>query len=865
MAVGSTPRWALIISRSAEGQPRYVLPGLAAAFASIVVLLAWMPKAAGPVALLVLSLLAASRPGWLLALALNGFFVYLAALDLGGYEPGKRLTGAYYAALGVLMLWAAWRNRVVLEERLRVRTRLLTAWLVAAAALSAWFLANAALFREGGDEPQRFAGLLVFSTLPAVLLVLGFRRESLEELRDGLVGLGLVLAVAIGAALAAGRGAEAGRLSPISDLDPINASLVPTVGAVAALTYRPSSRRGFIAQVAVLTVLVGAAIASGSRGPLIALFIAVLFLGILGGRMLASLVALVFVLGAGLGGIVAFSVGTSEYLENLKNEIQRLKTDSTEVQRDDEHVLPAFLPSRFPRQFVLAGDLRPTFLEGKFRAILTSMSGTIIAVREVENLRANQWTTFSIGINRAQLPHQFRVLVRHDGVTDNRFVLRNMRVLFRASNYQLDILSDDPVGYWRLGERGGTTVRDWSRNRHDGTYNGSPRASATGALRANGDAAVVFNGVNQAVAIHAPALKSLRAVSVEAWIFLYPGRGMKSIVRQGLGTDLQYGLFVDPASGSLAYYYYDGSFAAIRTPSGAVSRRRWHHVVLVRERDGRTVTFYVDRRPVYRAVARTVPVGVGGVMGIAGGLSQSQLLRGRVDEVAIYRYPLSEDQIRSHFERGRRAGTRAVSLKIRKTAASGVAWTDGYELVLPGDRRGALLPQWPGLPRQPAPVMPISTVSMRWKWISDALTAFPDKPIFGHGISALPVQSGQTREPRRARGRVYPHNDLAEAAYSLGLLGLIPFVLLILLPAVAHFRMDRGAMDRDVYLLTLGLFVFAFVESNFSGEIGADGLLWSSCALSLGLYADAERSKGAPAFAPSRDRTGGRRDATRAR
>nr|MBA3366290.1 hypothetical protein [Actinomycetota bacterium] len=46
--------------------------------------------------------------------------------------------------------------------------------------------------------------------------------------------------------------------------------------------------------------------------------------------------------------------------------------------------------------------------------------------------------------------------------------------------------------------------------------------------------------------------------------------------------------------------------------------------------------------------------------------------------------------------------------------------------------------------------------------------------------------------------------------------------------------------DPDALFL-VSLFLFAFVASNLSGEIGADALLWSSGALAVGLYG-AERS-----------------------
>jgi hypothetical protein len=50
-----------------------------------------------------------------------------------------------------------------------------------------------------------------------------------------------------------------------------------------------------------------------------------------------------------------------------------------------------------------------------------------------------------------------------------------------AGVYRSDVLADNPVGYWRLGETSGTTATDETANNHSGTYQNGVTLGAAGA------------------------------------------------------------------------------------------------------------------------------------------------------------------------------------------------------------------------------------------------------------------------------------------------------------------------------------------------------------------------------------------------
>ncbi len=139
---------------------------------------------------------------------------------------------------------------------------------------------------------------------------------------------------------------------------------------------------------------------------------------------------------------------------------------------------------------------------------------------------------------------------------------------------------------------------------------------------------------------------------------------------------------------------------------------------------------------------------------------------------------------------------------------------------------------------------PISTLSVRRHWIEDAVRETPERPIFGHGVGMFEDNTPEARLMGVDGQRTYPHNTFVEAAYSLGVLGLLAYVAFVGSAAggARRGRPQPGREQRAGGSFALALGVFAFVNTNVSGEIGSDALLWSAVAVALALYAESTRS-----------------------
>jgi O-antigen ligase len=250
-------------------------------------------------------------PPWTLALSLNGFFLYLAALRLVGRAPRTATTGAWYALVGLLCLVGVWLNRETLIRRLAARSRPATTYFLAGVVLAGWFLLNVVLLSHGSLS-RTLAALLVLWTLPSALLALSLPREAIRPAAAGIGALGVLFALIELGVLA--HDPHAARFSPIAHLDPISAGQIPALGAIALLAVTPRTRMQEVARTVAVAVLCASTVLPGSRGPVVALCVAVVVAVAFLRRRTWLLLGPAIVAGLALGYGGSRLVGSSDYL-----------------------------------------------------------------------------------------------------------------------------------------------------------------------------------------------------------------------------------------------------------------------------------------------------------------------------------------------------------------------------------------------------------------------------------------------------------------------------------------------------------------------------------------------------------------------
>ncbi|HEX9415158.1 MAG TPA: LamG domain-containing protein [Gaiellaceae bacterium] len=208
---------------------------------------------------------------------------------------------------------------------------------------------------------------------------------------------------------------------------------------------------------------------------------------------------------------------------------------------------------------------------------------------------------------------------------------RPARLVTRATSYRDLVVSASPTSYWPLDEKGGTTAED-TMKADNGTYAGNVKLGQRGAVP--GGTAIGLDGKTGRVRLGRVA----NAHSIELWAkstSLINGAAFSN--RNGVHAYTFLG-----GNGGLAFSYDDYSIFA-----APISNGRWHHVVYTYDSATSTGKVYVDGQLSSFAVYPRREGGADASIGYDASLRT--YFKGQIDEVAVYPYVLSLDQVRSHY------------------------------------------------------------------------------------------------------------------------------------------------------------------------------------------------------------------------
>jgi hypothetical protein len=232
------------------------------------------------------------------------------------------------------------------------------------------------------------------------------------------------------------------------------------------------------------------------------------------------------------------------------------------------------------------------------------------------------------------------------------------------------VLEDDPVGYWRFGESGGTTAIDEVGQAHPGTYHGGFTLGVAGI--AGSDGALGLDGASGCVVI-GDAFRFAGRVpfSVEAWVKLeaYGEGGTRLVSSEGFPTGIRSGWSLSASYADSGYPYFDawnsdgepsvwtmGAYASVSPEHGVVPLGEWAHVVGTYADDREELWVNGIKRDSQDQTGGAIPDAQGTLtIGCAGdgvGLPIYLGVHGAIDEVAIYDRVLGDAEIIEHHQVG---------------------------------------------------------------------------------------------------------------------------------------------------------------------------------------------------------------------
>ena len=243
--------------------------------------------------------------------------------------------------------------------------------------------------------------------------------------------------------------------------------------------------------------------------------------------------------------------------------------------------------------------------------------------------------------------------------TDGCVVSGRLSRLSAGADYRAQVLGDNPVGYWRLGEASGSTAAD-ETGTNPGTYVNSPTLGVAGALKGSSNTAASFNGSTQYVDVPSSAsLNVSSGVTVEAWVKpnAMPGLGLSGTIAMK-ASDPPYAYWLQVTDTDRAKFGVGvGGVNHPLSAGGVVSAGSWYH--LVGTYDGSVQRLYVNGSLV-ASQAQTGNVDtVGGDFRI-GTTRATEFFNGTIDDVAVYNKALTPAQVEAHYE----AGAQAITEKV---------------------------------------------------------------------------------------------------------------------------------------------------------------------------------------------------------
>ena len=268
----------------------------------------------------------------------------------------------------------------------------------------------------------------------------------------------------------------------------------------------------------------------------------------------------------------------------------------------------------------------------------------------------------------------------------------NLSPLPPPGGYGANVKLDNPLGYWRLDEIGGTTATDRSGNGNNGTYSGGYTLGAAGALPNDSDGAVTLNGSTGYVSTPTESISS--AITVEAWMYSTSLNQSGFIVGKNL-VNGNWELFI---SAGTMYWRSGGTGGCSSTgftdlTTTAPTANIWHYVAATQS--GGSAQIYIDGLLVVSSSSMAAINNSGGTIDIGrfGPVSPcdpsgAYYFVGSLDEVAIYGTALPAARIAAHYAAA--SGARRV-LNVqdpRGTTASTFNYNDDVAMTQVTDGLG---------------------------------------------------------------------------------------------------------------------------------------------------------------------------------
>lgn len=280
----------------------------------------------------------------------------------------------------------------------------------------------------------------------------------------------------------------------------------------------------------------------------------------------------------------------------------------------------------------------------------TNLPGATAPTLQLNNLLTNNSGNYSVVVSNA-----------FGAITSSIVTM----TVVSAPTYPLGqaVLTDRPLDYWRLDEISGTVAHDYVMG-NNGTYTPTVQLGQPGnklidphPVARFGSLAITNSCVTNISALNF-ATSGNAAFSIEAWVNGGTQTTDAGIVTKGYGSGgEQFNLDCGGTGHAFRFFVRDTGGTVHLASSTVVPNNQWHHLVGVCDSANGYVRLYVDSTNATSGTIAansgilnsTIPISIGSRQSGAATSYDNQFL-GYMEEVAIYGYALSSNQVAAHFQ-----------------------------------------------------------------------------------------------------------------------------------------------------------------------------------------------------------------------
>ena len=247
--------------------------------------------------------------------------------------------------------------------------------------------------------------------------------------------------------------------------------------------------------------------------------------------------------------------------------------------------------------------------------------------------------------------------------------------------------SKSMIGYWKFDEGSGTTVNNSGNGGSalNGTLGTGPSAP-TWSNDGKFNKALNFNGVNNYIQGSTSSLLKPTNITISAWAKTSDSKSTQFI--GGYGNTGVLGYWLGAGSSKFVFSVGNGSSNKQLSSNFTSNDNNWHHVVGTY--DGSTQKIFVDGnlKNTYTAVTGDISYGTlanGFLIGNTEGLNSARFWSGSIDDVKIYNYALTDDEVKQDYNQG-------SALQMGQTSQTISGTTTNLEYCIPGDASACSAP-----------------------------------------------------------------------------------------------------------------------------------------------------------------------------